>query len=170
MQALIAARFYFIGIHSSKFYKYYFDKEHRDETLDKFFPLWPLKQKPSFMQYSTKESKWTRKCKEHYDYVKHYLNILLDEYAYRFSKVHGLSKFAEWLEFDAPPLSIPEARLSKITLPWKTLDIRFRRKDIVEGYRLQYMHMIRQNPMSEYVNTKRDVPDFIIKHFRLDLI
>lgn len=49
MQALIATRFYFIGIRSKKFWSYFFDKVRKDETMDKFFPLWPLKQTPKFI-------------------------------------------------------------------------------------------------------------------------
>ena len=104
--------------------------------MDKFFPIWPLKQKPKFMQYSSKESKWTRKCAEHYEYIKKYMSILLDEYLYRFNKEHGLAKFIEWEEFDAPKLNIPYGKLSKIVLPWKVIDPQYRKVNIIDGYRL----------------------------------
>lgn len=169
MQALIAARFYFIGIHNKKAYDFYFSKLRKDETMDKFFPLWPLKQKPSFMQYLSKESKWTRKCAEHYEYVKTYMSILLDEYLYRFNKEHGLAKFIEWLEIDAPKLNIPYAHLSKIILPWKVINIKYRKPIILDGYRLQFMNSFDKNPTDEFMKTKRDMPDFVIKHFKLDL-
>jgi len=42
MQALVTARFYFIGIRSKKFYEHFFSKQNRTETLDKFFPCWPF--------------------------------------------------------------------------------------------------------------------------------
>ncbi len=88
MQALICTRFYFIGLRNKKFYKYYFDKERKEETMERFFPLWPLKQSPKFMQYTSKESKWTRKCKEHYDYIKQYLDILLEAQEKKELKAH----------------------------------------------------------------------------------
>lgn len=79
-QALVAARLYFIGIRSKIFFKHYFSTEKVHETMDRFFPLWPLKRRPSFQNYSSKTSKWTRMCLEHYSYVKLYLRFLLDEY------------------------------------------------------------------------------------------
>lgn len=161
MKALITTRFYFIGIRNKKIYNYLFDNIRKDETMDKYFPLWPLKQKPSFMQYSSKESKWTRKCKEHYDYVKQYFNILLDEYTYRFGKEHDLQKLLEWLEFDAPLLNIPLGKLSKITLPWKSIDKKFRRKNIIDGYRLQFMNSLEVKPDIAFLKTKRDTPKFV---------
>lgn len=74
-------------------------------------------------------------CREHYDYVKSCLRHLLDEYQFRFKKEHGLAKFLDWLEIDAPQLDIPEAHLSKISIPWKCLNPRWRRKILVDGYR-----------------------------------
>ena len=170
MQALIAARFYFIGIRNIKFYKYYFDKCRSYETMDKFFPLWPLKQKPRFMQYASKESKWTRKCAEHYNYVKQYMSILLDEYLYRFNKEHGLAKFIEWLDFDAPKLNIPNGNIKKIILPWKVIDVKYRRSNILEGYRLKFMNSFDKKPVDEFMKTKRDIPEFVIKHFNLEFL
>lgn len=168
MQALITTRFYFIGIRNKKFYDYYFNKERQAETLDRFFPLWPLQQKPKFNKYMSKEGKWTRKCKEHYDYIYKYLGILLDEYQYRFGKEHKLSKFLEWLDFDAPKLNIPEGHLKKIILPWKVINIKYRRKNILDGYRLQFISLLEKEPQEEFLKTKRDIPEFIVKHFSLN--
>lgn len=168
MKALLAARFYFIGVHNKKIYNYMFDDVHYADTMEKYFPLWPLKQKPRFLQYTTKESKWTRKCKEHYDYIKQYFDILLDEYLYRFGKEHGLAKLSEWLDFDAPKLNIPAAHTTSILLPWKNIDKKYRRKDIIEGYRLQLMNSLDAKPDIVFMKTKRDVPDFVINYFKLD--
>lgn len=169
MQALIATRFYFIGIRNKKYYDYYFDKIRKDEIMDKFFPLWPLHQRPMFMQYLSKESKWTRKCKEHYDYVKKYFDVLLDEYMYRFGKEHGLNKLSIWLDIDAPQLTIPSAKLSKIILPWKVINIKYRRRDILDSYRLQFMNSLDVKPEVAFLKTKRDIPDFVLKYFKLDI-
>ena len=136
VNALNSARFYYAGIRSMKFYKHFFAKERKQQTMEELFPLWPVAMKPSFNSYTSKTSKWTRMCREHYDYVKMYMNALLDEYMYRYKKPHNISKFAEWLEFDAPKLNIPEGHLSKISLPWKCLNPKYRRKDICLGYRL----------------------------------
>lgn len=162
MQALVATRFYFVGIRSAKFYKYYFDKCRKQETLDTFFPLWPLKQKPPFNNYSSKTSKWCRMCKEHYEYVKSYLQILLDEYTYRFNKEHGLTRFLEWENLDAPQLKIPEGHLKKIQIPWKNLNPKFRDKNIQLGYRKQYTAILNNYDIKIDDFTKRDIPVFLI--------
>lgn len=163
MNALLATRFYYIGIRTPKFYKYYFDKERKRETLDRFFPCWPLKQKPSYMAYKTKTSKWCRMCREHYDYVKQYMAVLLQEYEYRYKKPHGLSRFIEWLEFDAPELSIPEGKLTVISLPWKCLNPKYRDKDICQGYRNQYKAVMTNDgiKLADYKN--RDIPEFLVQ-------
>jgi len=47
--------------------------------------------------------------------------------------------------------------------------MRFRRKDIIEGYRLQYMDVfLWQDPIGAYGSSDRDVPDFVVKKFGLD--
>lgn len=163
MHALNAARFYFIGIRSPKFYKYYFSKEHKQETIDKFFPLWPLRQKPLFNQYKSKTSKWTRQCSEHYEYVKAYLSILLNEYEFRYKKPHGLTKFLEWLEVDAPKLDIPKGNLKKITVPWKNINPYYRRKDIYESYRAQYKHVMKNDGIQIDSFKNRDIPEFLVE-------
>jgi len=161
-QAICAAYFYFYGIRNKKFYKYYFDKEHKHTTMDRFFPCWPLKIWPKFQSFGTRQSKWTRKCKEHFDYVKNYMNILLDEYEYRTGKEHGLGKFLEWVDIDAPKITIPEGKLKSITLEWKTLNPRFRRKDIIEGYKLQYKHYLSNSGIDMQDFSKRDVPEWLM--------
>lgn len=163
VQALLAARFYYIGIRSPKFYKYYFDKDRKIETLDRFFPCWPLKTKPMYNQYNSKTSKWARKCLEHYNYIKTYLDILLNEYSYRYKTSHKMVVFLNWLECDAPTLNIPLAKLSKITLPWKNLNPKYRRKNIIDGYILQYKSVIDNYggvKIDDFKN--RDIPEFLI--------
>ena len=109
-------------------------------------------------------------CLEHYEYVKKYLDILLSEYEFRFGKQHGLTKFLEWEEVDAPKLSIPNGNIKKICLPWKCLDPRWRRKDIIEGYRLQFMSSFEDDDaFKAYNGSRRDMPDFVVKHFKLDV-
>lgn len=167
-QALVAARLYFIGIRSKTFFKHYFSKVCLKETMDRFFPLWPLKRLPSFQNYSSKTSKWTRMCLEHYEYVRMYLRDLLDEYQFRFKKEHGLAKFLEWMSTDAPPLEIPEAHLTKISIPWKCLNPKWRRKILVDGYRQQFVHSFEDDDaFKAYQGSCRDIPDFVDKHFML---
>ena len=164
MNALIAARFYYIGIRTPKFYKYFFDADHKQETLDRFFPLWPLRQRPSFNTYKTKVSKWCRMCSEHYSYVKRYLDILLQEYEFRYKKMHGLSKFLDWLENDAPKLPIHEGKLAKVVVPWECLKPRFRDKDICAGYRKQFKAVVENDGGPKVTDYKcRDIPEFLLQ-------
>ena len=101
-------------------------------------------------------------CKEHNDYIKKYMDILLVEYEYRFGKQHGLTKFLEWNEYDAPALKIPVGNISKIVIPWKVLNPKYRRKDIYEGYRLQYAALLKNDGIKVDDFAKRDIPDFLV--------
>lgn len=162
MNIILAVRFYFIGIRSAKFYKYYFSAEKKDQTFDSFFPNWPLRQKPSFSCYKSKVSKWCRKCNEHYEYVVNYLNILLSEYFYRYSKHHNIEKFMNWLISDAPRLNIPNGNLKKIILPWKCLNPLYRNIDICKGYRDQYKALLKNYGIKVSDFKNRDIPEFLI--------
>lgn len=75
-------------------------------------------------------------CREHAEYALSYLEVMLEEYQYRRSRPHVLSKFGEWARSSNLPFVLPESGLSKVTLPWKSLKTRFRRRDVIEGYRL----------------------------------
>lgn len=108
-------------------------------------------------------------CREHAAYVLSYMSVLLDEYQYRRSKPHPSSRFADWAEAVNLPSVLPSSGQANIVLPWKSLKMRFRRKDIIEGYRLQYMDtFLWQDPIGVYGSSDRDVPDFVIKKFGLD--
>lgn len=162
VQCLLSARYYCIGFRSAKFYYYYFDKSRRAETMDKHFPLWPLSIRPPYQGYNSKEGKWCRKCLERYTFISNYLDVLLDEHFYRKGKEHDMAKFAEWNKCDAPRLHIPAGNLKTIMLPWNVLEPKFRKADILAGYRLQYKQTIEKAggvKVQDY--TRRDVPDFL---------
>lgn len=147
-----------------RFYKYYFDKARKDETMDKLFPLWPFSKKPSFQQYGTQTSKWCRKCKEHVDFVQEYMRCCLEEYLFRFSKEHAVSKFLEWNMIDAPQLNVPEAHLKKIVFPWKVIPPKYRSKDICLSYRKHLKNVVDKNggvKIGDY--TRRDIPEFLLE-------
>lgn len=162
IQALIATRFYFIGIRSKKFYKHYFDKDHRQMTMDKFFPLWPFDKPPIFMNYDSRQSKWTRKCAEHVNYIRKYLELLCNEYEYRYGKMIFATKFLDWLDNDAPELKIPYAGLSRITLEWKSIKLQYRNKNIIQSYRDQYRAFLENNGIDIKDFTNRDIPEFLL--------
>lgn len=164
--ALVSTHFYEIGIRSKKFYDYFFAKERADETIDRFFPSWPMSKKPSFAAYGRKESKWCRSCRENYDFTVAYLEALLDEHSYRDSSKHSGQAFYEWLVAGMMPCSLPKAGLEDIVLPWKAVDPKFRRVDTIEGYRLQFMESFEDgDPFKAYGSTCRDIPQFVIDYF-----
>ena len=103
-------------------------------------------------------------CKNHYDYVVRYLELLLDEHAYRFKKEHESAQFTEWERFDAPKIALKEANLSKIVLPWKNIDP----KDIIAAYRRQYKARI-GHPIEAYSDTPRDIPDWIMSDYAAEM-
>lgn len=168
IQAIVNARLWCAGIRTPKFYKYYFGRDKIVETLDRLFPCWPLKRLPSFLKFISKESKWTRMCKNHYDYVLRYLDVLFNEYAYRFKQEHENAAFSEWELVDAPKISLKEANISKIVLPWKNINPKYRSKDIIESYRRQYKSVI-GHPIEAYMDTPRDIPEWIAADYIAEL-
>lgn len=166
--ALLSTYFYFIGIRSKKFYDYFFSKEQIRQTMDRFFPLWPLKKKPSFSAYGRKESKWCRMCKENFDFCKQYLEILLNEISYR-SKINNENlQVLEWMNSSMPCIDVPYANIDNVILPWKVIEPRFRRLNVIDGYRLQFMSMFEDgDPFKAYGSCSRDIPTFVINHFNI---
>lgn len=91
------------------------------------------------------------------------MDALLTEYEFRNGKPHGLDKFLEWVEYDAPPLKIPVGNIKQIVVPWKVLNPKYRKKDIYEGYRLQYKAMLENDGIKVDAFKKRDIPEFLIQ-------
>lgn len=132
--------------------------------MNKFFPLWPSAKPPLFTQYDSRQSKWCRKCLEHYAYIRDYLDALLLEYEFRHGKpIVSAMKFLEWLDNDAPSLKIPEGHLKKVTFEWKCLDPKYRSKNIIEGYRAQCKAMLTNDGIELKDFTKRDIPEFLLE-------
>ena len=164
--AIVSTIMHFIGIRSKKFYDYFFSKENAADTMDRFFANWPLKKKkPQFLAYGWKESKWCRSCHENLDYCIECLKALVDEVAYR-GMHHDGALFLSWLESDMPSIDFPYSSINEIVLPWKVLQPKFRRLDIVEGYRLQFIDSFEDGDMLKaYGNCCRDIPKFVLDYF-----
>ena len=162
--SLLSAYFYIIGVRTKKFYDYYFSKENADETMMAYFPCWPMKKKPSFAAYGRKESKWCRSCLDNFNYTLSYLEALLDELSYRHGKM--LDEKMEtycWVKEHISCIDLPFLGLGKVILPWKVIDPKFRRIDVIEGYRLQYVSSFKDvDPFAEYGTCIRDIPEFVI--------
>ena len=165
---LVTAVLHFSGIRNKKMYEYAFSRDRRDETMHRLFPSWPFRKTPQLKYYTNRTAKWARMCREHFDYVKKYFDVLLDEYEYRFGRRHKLANFSEWVD-EYMPQKVPYGNLKHVSLPWKSLKLKFRRKDVIEGYRLQYIdQFLWSDPIAAYGASDRDVPDFVVKYFHLD--
>ena len=78
---------------------------------------------------------------------------------------HSHQAFLEWLQNDAPQLDFPYAGIDDVTFPWKVIDPKFRRADIVQGYRLQFISTFEDGDMFKaYGSCKRDIPAFVLEH------
>ena len=169
--ALTSTIFYFIGIRSKKFYDYFFSKDQIDQTMDHFFKNWSMKKKPSFNAYGRKESKWCRACHENYDYCFNYLKLLIDESEYRNNCNADWQRFIDWLSFDYPKFDFPYAKIKEVVLPWKCIDPRFRRMNIIDGYRLQFINSFEDGDMFKaYGSCKRDIPVFVLEYENANLV
>jgi len=135
-EALLATYMHMVGIRSKRMHSLMFSKEYEADTRSRLFPGWPGKHHPSFAAYNKKESKWCRRCHENFDYVARYLRSLLDEQMFRHPKTCYEEKILDWVTSAMDEVNFPYSGIKTIELPWKALDVKYRRQDIVEGYRL----------------------------------
>lgn len=160
-QTLLCSLFYFKGIRSERIFKHYFSKDNKDESTEKFIPTYPLK-KISFTRANSQETKWCRKCQEHIDYLMTYLEIMLDEWEYRTGREHDVAEMLDFLRMSFMSLKIPKANIKKLILPYKNLPLKYRKRVLVDGYRAWYNSQL-LDPMAEYVGSRRDIPEFVLK-------
>lgn len=167
-QILVCSLLYMVGIRNKKICKYYFCKERKTDSLMKFFPNWPLDEAPKFVKYNSEESKWCRKCKNHYDIILKYLGFMMEEFSRRFGKEHELYELYDFLRMAPYEISIRTGikviyiQNLKIILPWKNLPLKFRKKNIIEGYRIYYKSLI-FDPYFEYESSNTDIPPWLLK-------
>lgn len=168
--SLLSTIFYFIGIRSRKFYDYFFSKEQIDATMDRFFKNLPMKKKPSFSPYGWKESKWCRSCHENFDCCKKYLELLVQESDVRNCFVHSHQEFIDWMSFDAPKLDFSYAGIDDVVFPWKVINPKFRKIDIIDGYRAQYANMFENidDVFNSYMHSPHDIPEFVLNNFQYE--
>jgi hypothetical protein len=165
-QVLVCSLLHMVGIRNKKACKYYFSKENKRESLQKFFPTWPLKESPKFVKYNSEESRWCRKCKNHYDVILNYLEELLNEYSFRFGHDHDLYEMLDFLKMEQYHISlrmgihVVYVKNLKIVLPWKNLPLKFRKRDIIAGYKAYYKSIL-IDPFFEYERSKRSIPEYI---------
>jgi hypothetical protein len=166
-QILMCSLYYMVGIRNKKIHKYYFCKERYRDSLNNFFTNYPLNEKPKFVKYNSQESKWCRKCKNHYDIIINYFECLLNEYSFRYGKDHDLYEMLDFLKMEPFNITLrfgynmPYIQNLKIVLPWKNLPLYHRKKNIIDGYKSYYKHII-IDPLFEYSYSKRDIPEFLL--------
>lgn len=166
--ALSCAILYFAGVRTKKVYEHLFSRERRAETVDRLFAGWPFVAPPQMKYWTNRAAKWTRMCREHFDRVKSYFDALLSEYEYRRGRRHRRAALSEWIRSDMA-VKIPAAGVKSAGLPWKNLKTKYRRRDVVEGYRLQYDDtFVLGDPLQAYMTTPRDVPEFLSRKYGLD--
>ena len=175
-QILMCCLYYAFGFRTRTVFKYYFSKERWDETRFKYFPNYPLKTIPKYTFYTSPEARWCRKCENHYRYLLKYLGCMLEEYAFRYRKEHKLAEMHPFLSStpmeSALKLGIVMPHLrdkSRMQLPWKNLPIKYRKKNIISGYRLYYKDIVR-NPLLAFLGSRRDVPEFLLVNGELPAV
>lgn len=159
--------YYCVGVRSKRAFKFYFSRDKREESLNKFFPTIPTSVIPPFLFYSSVEAKWARKCGEHYMLLSRHLEYACLEYVYRFDRSHPVEIMVPWflgepIQLGLQNISFPMVGLKTIVLPYRNLPPKYRRRDIVQGYR-EYFASLVNDPMSEYLDAKREVPEFLLK-------
>ena len=166
-QVLVCVLLHIVGIRSKKIHKFLFSKERKDDTLRKYFKGWPSKSAPQFTLYNSPEAKWARMCKNRYDYLVSFLEANQDEFFYRFGKDCPAYEYLDFFKMAVYDIAfnnlvaLPDIPNLRLELPWKNLPLDCRKKNVVEGYRKWYLKRL-GDPISEYVGTKRDVPEFVM--------
>lgn len=173
ISCLISTRYYYYGIRTPAIFKYKFSKEHKEETISDLFPNENPNDiigmhKFSFSNYANKTAKWSRKCREHYQTFVNYLGVCITEEYFRFGKLKKSHEIGIILtKNDGFENKIPLGNLSNIIFEWKCLPVKYRCKDVVEGYKKLFLSKI-ENPFEEYAMSKRDIPDFVMEKFKLE--
>ena len=166
--ALSCAILYFAGIRTKKVHEYLFAKERKAETVDRLFQGWPFVSPPQMKYWTSRACRWARQCGEYFDYAKRYFDILLQEYEYRRRRRHRRAALSEWIDCDMRT-KIPAAGVKTVALPWKSLKQKFRRRDVIEGYRLQYDDtFVMGDPVQAYLTSARDIPEFLSRKYGLE--
>lgn len=180
IQLLVCCKLWYSGIRSPRTFRHYFptlskdddDYESKKETIienmGNYFPglydeCKQFKIKSALMRHST--MKWAKMCREHCAMLCDYLAIMLEEWRERFrGKTHKIEGagfwFIEWFEMSD---CFPVANLKpEDNVPdWKQIPPKFRNVDIYAGFRSYYSSKI-ENPVEEYENSNREIPDFVL--------
>lgn len=168
IQILVCAYYYFGNIHNKRMFKLKFSKDKRDDTIYDLFPNINFKFKFNFLLYTSETAKWSRKCYEHFDLLERYILYLLREYQYRnHNKIHPMSEMYFYIVNDNIKNRFPKANLKEISPNWKSISKKYRNRDVYLSYRNYYCSKI-VDPIEEYNESRRDIPEFVVNKFNLD--
>lgn len=95
---------------------------------------------------------WTRKSKQNYEWLFALFTALLDEYSFRYGKLHKSRLLIPYLAI--PPVSLSD---EAFTTPPLVMDVAFIKDDAVESYREYYR--LAKSHLHRY--TKRDWPSWL---------
>lgn len=162
-QVLLCVRFYFAGIRNNNAFKFWFCPERIESTLLKLFPGLDYTQlRFDFKFYTHRTTKWCRKCQEHARLVEDFLRRAIEEIDYR-SLNFATADFASYLANDyRVSEQMPSAHLKKIIPEWKNIPPKYRENDVYKAMRRYYSSRI-CDVAQEYANSRRDIPDFLIR-------
>lgn len=169
---ITCAILYWNGIRTKGVYVGKFSQDEFQTTMDTLFPNWTFKFIPSLKESRWEETKWCRKCGEHFWWMYSYCKTLCDEIIYRHPNAkwtNYIRNILNWLNNVENMISVPMANIKEIQFPWKNLNPKFRNCDIIIGYRKAFIDMFKSyDIMKEYQGTNRDIPQFVLDAFVLD--
>lgn len=167
VQIFVDIVYYVNGIRNKRMFNILFGQEkYRDGTILACFPFFDVPYfKFTFALYDHRVTKWTRKCKEHYEFFEDYLLDCLNEFEFRFKRQHGLFDIANYLLTNSALVKsyIPKGNIKEIQLEWKSISPRFRNKDILLSYQKFYAYKL-GDPFVAYNKCIRDIPEFLLKN------
>lgn len=157
------------GIRSKQLFNKKFDKANRDVTFDELNIVIDGKvTKPTREYFTNKLTKWASLSKDRYLFFVNHLNACLNEYEYRFNRQHAKTPFALGIIGSGLEHKLLATNQQNIAIPISFCLPKCRTKDIVGSYRKYYASLI-HHPIEAYANTKRDVPEFLLKNADLFL-
>ena len=164
IRLIVCAHYYFAGIRSNRIFKHFFSKENIEETIASVFPGLDVHYKFKFVLFKHKVGKWARQCYEHMDFLEKYLVACLKEWSWRVkTSPHEMYDIAIYfLTENNIKRFLPKANLKKVVPVWQMIPPKYRSKDIYEGFRNYYAHLIK-DPYTDYAFSNRDIPEFVLK-------
>ena len=163
IRLIVCTHYHFAGIKTNRLFRYYFSKENKDDTMALVFPNLETTFQFKFVMYKHRLGKWTRKCREHYEFMERYLVECLNEWSYRVPKsAHKLMDMATYfITENNIKTKLPYAKLKTVIPVWQTIPPKYRNKDIYKSYRDYYAHLIK-DPFNDYALSNRDIPEFVL--------